>query len=274
MSHSTHGQQIQSMENDYVSESEMSLQYFTPPQSGGSSNPSQPDFLPIQQTGHPLNYASDSTNVQQQISSHSPSSFITCLWADCQAQFSALPDLVTHVNMCHLQAPEVSPIDAISCLWADCTSYPTMDSLPGPSSGHVLDGAIGALTNHLLHDHLGLPNSSVLAPPKNTAPLSAGEAAEHTPPSTCSSHSSLRSTPTPPDGSTDTHCCRWSECGQSFDTCDSLTAHITGEHVGSGRARYECFWAGCCRNGERGFISKQKICRHLQVRDLPSLFDS
>lgn len=63
------------------------------------------------------------------------------------------------------------------------------------------------------------------------------------------------------------HECRWKDCDhRSFSTCDELTAHITEVHIGGGRAHYECFWDGCTRNGDQGFQSKQKICRHVQVR--------
>jgi hypothetical protein len=63
-------------------------------------------------------------------------------------------------------------------------------------------------------------------------------------------------------------CCHWtgcSEAGFDFGSSDSLTAHITAQHVGSGKKTYDCFWDGCDRNGEKSFPSKQKILRHLQV---------
>ena len=68
------------------------------------------------------------------------------------------------------------------------------------------------------------------------------------------------------DCATADHPCRWLDCQERFTTCEALMAHITAEHVGSGRNHYGCFWDGCGRNGNKGFKSKQKICRHLQVR--------
>ncbi|EIW79243.1 hypothetical protein CONPUDRAFT_127181 [Coniophora puteana RWD-64-598 SS2] len=64
-------------------------------------------------------------------------------------------------------------------------------------------------------------------------------------------------------------------CYKTFPTSAALTQHIAEAHVGSGKARYECFWQGCNRNsglgdgtggsGENeGFGSKQKIMRHIQ----------
>ncbi|GAW08152.1 zinc finger protein 169 [Lentinula edodes] len=60
------------------------------------------------------------------------------------------------------------------------------------------------------------------------------------------------------------HMCRWNGCGLTFDSCDDLTTHLTQAHVGSGKPHYDCYWGECVRNGQSGFTSKQKICRHLQ----------
>lgn len=65
-----------------------------------------------------------------------------------------------------------------------------------------------------------------------------------------------------------THRCLWQGCEMAFSSGEELTAHLTDIHVGGGKAQYECFWAECGRNGESGFGSKQKICRHLQVCQL------
>jgi hypothetical protein len=70
-----------------------------------------------------------------------------------------------------------------------------------------------------------------------------------------------------------TFCCHWTGCpvpGLDFGSSDNLTAHITTQHVGSGKKTYDCFWDACDRNGEKSFPSKQKILRHLQVCFSPS----
>ncbi|RXW22145.1 hypothetical protein EST38_g3724 [Candolleomyces aberdarensis] len=64
--------------------------------------------------------------------------------------------------------------------------------------------------------------------------------------------------------SNEIHLCNWLDCEACFSSSAELTEHLTAEHVGGGKARYDCFWKGCDRHGERGFSSKQKICRHLQ----------
>jgi len=68
------------------------------------------------------------------------------------------------------------------------------------------------------------------------------------------------------DCATSDHPCKWLYCQERFTSCEALMTHITAEHVGGGKNHYGCFWDGCGRNGENEFKSKQKICRHLQVR--------
>ena len=68
------------------------------------------------------------------------------------------------------------------------------------------------------------------------------------------------------DCATTDHPCKWLGCQERFTSCETLMTHITAEHVGGGKNHYGCFWDGCGRNGENEFKSKQKICRHLQVR--------
>ena len=47
--------------------------------------------------------------------------------------------------------------------------------------------------------------------------------------------------------------------------------HLSLDHVGSGKAVYECQWEGCERacdadgEGGRGFAQRQKVMRHLQT---------
>jgi len=211
-------------------------------------------------------------------------SMVTCMWGNCNASFSSLPDLVGHVNLQHLRIPLPAPplsthssgiqqhdpnpsMEALSCLWGDCNLYPSPDSIPGPSSGYQFDTALSILASHLFQDHLGLPDnipiSNVLAiqlpAPFDTAP----SIGIPTPPDSASTSSSESSGPVFHECS-GTHVCNWQSCSQTFMSCDELTAHITSVHVGAGKAHYECFWGGCKRYGDHGFSSKQKICRHIQ----------
>jgi hypothetical protein len=137
----------------------------------------------------------------------------------------------------------------LSCLWADCNVYPS-------ASRNQLDSAADVLATHLLQDHLGLPPREFL--------LGSGSREDE--------RTSITSTSQVPQRELTVlchagiHICRWRLCEQICSTCEELTEHIIAVHVGSGKAHYECFWGDCSRNGDRGFSSKQKICRHLQVR--------
>ena len=225
-----------------------------------------------------------------------------CQWGGCFASFSTLAELVGHVNLQHLRigtatsepaappaihssqqgssAPSaahpttngLSP-DGLSCMWADCQLYPSPQSIPGPSTGNTLDSALGVLASHLLEDHLGLPLRSPKheqAPkPAQNVDIQAPAPAPAAPDVVSEVPGGMYSPPTPlPEhdcSASPVHVCRWEGCTASYPTCNELTAHITAEHVGAGKAHYECHWEGCARHGEKGFSSKQKILRHLQV---------
>ena len=214
-----------------------------------------------------------------------------------------MAELVGHVNLQHLRLPGSGPVPSqnnnpvpsalqsadktnnplqntdFSCLWADCQQYPDASAIPGSSTSNPMDSALGILANHLLHDHLGL-SSPLLPQPQQQADITKSISPSTTwspeptplvspPESSKSSTLSPSGPPTPApehDCSSPSHVCRWIGCGQSFMTCDELTAHITANHVGGGKNHYDCYWEGCTRHGDSGFASKQKICRHLQVR--------
>jgi hypothetical protein len=242
---------------------------------------------------HRINNAPDAMT-----SDHSQPSSLSCMWGDCHKTFSSRSELVGHVNDQHLRLqtspPELSMVDLpqaqtletqnqnqlnlhdnntnLSCLWADCNLFPSVDSLPGPSSGNQVDAALDFLATHLLQDHLGFQTHENL--------LDYSDASDHLPKlQECDVQSgkqspSITPPPMPSESVQDeslhecmgTHVCRWKSCGQTFSSCDQLTDHIVVFHIGTRKAHYECFWADCNRNGERGFPSKQKISRHLQVR--------
>ena len=163
-----------------------------------------------------------------------------------------------------------------------------------------LDDALSSLAGHLLHDHLGLQggrrdhtvittNDGTLAdaglpnPVPNLEqdmemraeeqrsgnkdqgmPLARSAKQELNKPENEDQHPMTVEvkSPTPTMGAE--KCC-WRGCELSFASVDDLMNHLTTEHVGSGKNHYECFWSGCERNGQNGFGSKQKVCRHLQV---------
>lgn len=90
----------------------------------------------------------------------------------------------------------------------------------------------------------------------------------HSHPSSSSSSLSLSTTPLAPlPSSTGTHPCRWKGCTLLFETSSELMSHLSIDHVGSGKAHYECLWEGCERaeEGGKGFAQRQKVMRHLQT---------
>jgi hypothetical protein len=174
------------------------------------------------------------------------------------------------------------------------------------SGDQALDDALNSLAGHLFHDHLGLhdepggshnvmtinpttPSSAeVILPIPSSDPRqdvemrdeeqtldnkqriipSGGNAKQDDANKTMGEQrrSTTREDQTPPPEMGGSRKCCWRECERSFSSVDGLMNHLTAEHVGSGKNHYECFWKDCERNGEKGFSSKQKVCRHLQVR--------
>ncbi|TFK39991.1 hypothetical protein BDQ12DRAFT_629145 [Crucibulum laeve] len=107
----------------------------------------------------------------------SSSSMLTCMWANCNATFASLSDLVGHVNLEHLRPPSTPPQltipnlllqqrqiehTRITCLWRDCN----LSSSPGSTtSDEQVDAMRAMLASHLLQDHLGLSNHPHQSPP-------------------------------------------------------------------------------------------------------------
>ena len=252
--------------------------------SGSSVASGSSGFLSVPTTSSSDHYTPSFDNLPPPTMTDQHSPMLTCMWGNCNASFYSLSDLVGHVNLQHLRLP--NPVsrpsdhpssiqqhlqnmstDSLSCLWGDCNAYPSPNSIPGPSSSSEtpFDAALTILASHLFQDHLGLPNDVSFAHrPANAPPVTVEATSDAAPDSSPTS-------PSEPQGSamhecSGTHACHWKFCTQTFMSCDGLTAHITSAHVGAGKAHYECFWDGCKRNGGQGFASKQKICRHLQVR--------
>jgi hypothetical protein len=231
----------------------------------------------------------------------------TCLWNGCGCGFSSLDELITHVNISHLRAYSSQILEPVadlssymrlnpdtlelSCQWDNCHSTP-------PDSSSLGMDALNLLAGHLFHDHLGLqdgPGDHTVITANHAIPVP--DVAQDTemraeeqrldnknqgmpltrnvkqdeisePKNEGRPTTAEVKTSTPPVGITEK--CRWRGCEGSFANVDDLMNHLTAVHVGSGKNHYECLWNGCERNGQNGFGSKQKVCRHLQVRICPS----
>lgn len=194
----------------------------------------------------------------------------------------------------------------LACQWNDCPGFtaptPAEDG-DIPDSAAVYNAA-EVIAHHVQNDHLGVEHASAmqalnyLMSIPHVCPLSRfskpvlsqeQEQSEQTPQpvhhqteAPQPQHQALSPSPSSPSLSrlgldndheaecdectTGAHRCHWKNCTETYPTVDALTEHITAAHVGGGKAHYDCFWNDCPRNGEKGFSSKQKICRHIQVR--------
>ncbi|KAH8832653.1 hypothetical protein DL96DRAFT_669965 [Flagelloscypha sp. PMI_526] len=225
--------------------------------------------------------------------------FIRCLWSECNETFSNTHQLAAHVTLKHINAlenlgtsapapighqhhasaaPQPGALPAlydqlmspghIQCLWKDCDSLPdTIMSVAGPSTQTHPPPPMEVLMSHLLQDHLRLPvnaapnggNFRGMFPFDVPSPL--GRQISPTSPMSNSPTFDLGTTP---EVDNRIYICHWENCGRVCDNSETLNHHIVEKHVGSGKAHYDCHWAGCDRHGAKGFASKQKVCRHIQ----------
>lgn len=193
---------------------------------------------------------------------------------------------------CHVAPPSLTlssttQQSVLQCPWSDCSIVPA----PVDTGTADFNASLCALASHLFFDHLHLPTQTSpgdlfsLPPPLSPESVTASTLTNLASPSSRASPSPsapstpLLSTPVPQTrkgkekaaattddlSSSNTHTCGWADCGQVFTTSASLTDHLSAEHVGRGKASYDCHWAGCSRHGPKhGFSSKQKVLRHLQ----------
>jgi hypothetical protein len=185
-----------------------------------------------------------------------------CLWNGCSYTFPTSEELVAHVNAAHLWwatqpalNATLNTADPTGCMWDHCTTYPTIGSIPGTSRSTSYQPLATVLTEHLIHDHLGLFENPAI---ENFSANQQGN---------MDVDLATNSLPTPEQEMTCTlsHLCHWKGCHKAFHGCSELHEHLISEHLGSGKTRYECHWDACPRHGDRGFSSKQKVLRHLQV---------
>ncbi|KAF7797258.1 hypothetical protein EIP86_008451 [Pleurotus ostreatoroseus] len=212
----------------------------------------------------------DTRQQQQPFDASNP---LSCLWANCQVYptpasvpgpssgnqtGNLLGVLANHLLQDHLGLSMRPPSASVPSLSHDALGF---QQQPQP---------------HHAHQHMHHTQQHAQVTPEQ-AQQNPQQALQQTPPpidTTDPEHDFSRDspasgplTPAPEHDCSEPHAhvCRWKDCGQSFASCDALTAHITSTHVGSGKAHYDCYWDNCQRHGDNGFASKQKICRHLQV---------
>lgn len=188
-----------------------------------------------------------------------------CLWGNCDdTSFFSVSDsdqFLNHLLSVHLQT---SPMEWQSYQAPQIQSTgqfePSMVNTLAISSAPSSASTSTSASSSLLSSPASKASAPAELPPDDAVARQAAatqpQVEDHVSVSGCTSAA----------GGQHVHECRWKDCEHpSFSTCDELTAHITEVHIGGGRAHYECFWDGCTRNGDQGFQSKQKICRHVQV---------
>jgi len=234
----------------------------------------------------PHHPASPHLSIPQQFDP-SPSLNFGCEWGNCQSSFNSLPNLIDHLNYDHLQINahagpslheqqqhqqyphtlDLLPSSEISCQWHHCREPAYHMATPAALYNHLMNEHLKSLANDLS----SMDSDRAVANPYPTSPVESPTSVRRQP-SQEQIHlpepvvEDLKPKPLTSESPTDSrHPCRWKGCTLEFDSYDSLTTHINSSHIGGGKAHYECFWEGCSRNGQQGFQSKQKICRHVQV---------
>ncbi|KAF8982236.1 zinc-finger protein [Entomortierella lignicola] len=165
---------------------------------------------------------------------------IRCMWNGCTAEFLSQEDLLPHVSQLHMS---MIGNDHALCLWESCAT-------------EQLDAS--KLLQHLRADHHIVPSSIAAYEPEllHPEPKTSSSKAQ-----TCTINSS-----TVHDSASqeEQHHCRWKGCNRVFVNFDSLTTHLSEDHIGMGKSQYVCEWEGCEREG-RGFGQRQKAMRHIQT---------
>ncbi|KAG0004468.1 zinc-finger protein [Entomortierella chlamydospora] len=161
---------------------------------------------------------------------------IRCMWNGCTAEFMSQEDLLPHVSQLHMPLIDNDPA---LCLWESCATEQ-------PDSSKLL--------HHLRADHHIVPPSGITSESELLRPE----------PKIGSSKATNSSAGHDSDSQVEQHYCRWKGCNRVFVNFDSLTTHLSEDHIGMGKSQYVCEWEGCERNG-RGFGQRQKAMRHIQT---------
>ncbi|KAF9580187.1 small nuclear RNA activating complex, polypeptide 3 [Lunasporangiospora selenospora] len=196
---------------------------------------------------------------------------IRCLWSGCTAEFISPDDLLPHLSELHL--PLVGNDHAL-CLWESCaTEQIDADKLlqhlrsdhhivpPQHQHQHQHQHQQQHLYSHNQQQDMNHTLGITKLMP-GTLPTTVVQPIAHRPLQATVASAS----PVKPSGSKDKeqHLCHWKGCSRSFPNYDSLTSHLSEDHIGTGKSEYVCEWEGCDRNG-RGFGQRQKAMRHIQT---------
>ncbi|KAI8597909.1 hypothetical protein EDD21DRAFT_384119 [Dissophora ornata] len=165
---------------------------------------------------------------------------IRCLWTGCTAEFLSQDDLLPHVSQLHVPMVEE---DHPHCHWGSCaTEQPDGNKLLQhlKADHHIVQPSTALSGTDILRPEPKIPFAAVTKWQADTI-LHEQESAQE-----------------------EQHFCKWKGCDRVFANFDSLTSHLSEDHIGMGKSEYVCGWEGCERNG-RGFGQRQKAMRHIQT---------
>ncbi|KAG0299642.1 small nuclear RNA activating complex, polypeptide 3 [Dissophora globulifera] len=171
---------------------------------------------------------------------------IRCLWEGCTAAFLSQDDLLPHVSQLHV--PMIQEEDHPHCHWGTCV---TEQQDPDKLLQHL------RADHHIVPMSSAIPGTDILRPEPKLPSLQ--QSVDHR--LDWNESSSVETDDTLQE---EQHYCGWKGCNRVFSNFDSLTSHLSEDHIGTGKSEYVCDWEGCERNG-RGFGQRQKAMRHIQT---------
>lgn len=232
-----------------------------------------------------LSFPSSSTDSKHLPTFQPTSTLFACHWDGCQSTFAQKEDLTRHVTRDHLGCSVWPPSNSQS---------PSSD--PTPHSVSTFSSPAPAAQNASITlpdwaqqlDFLPFSDSTFVSAPSSSWPAFPAQSHQawdplpfQTPPVSTTAvstpdlsllapaASTSQSSTTDDEGTPTTqmqlelHQCQWENCEEIFDSSAALMAHVS-DHLGSGKAHYECRWRGCDRAaGGKGFTQRQKAIRHL-----------
>ncbi|KAF9898515.1 zinc-finger protein [Lobosporangium transversale] len=229
---------------------------------------------------------------------------VRCHWTGCLAELDTLTDLLNHLSFHHVSPMQNNSGVPLLCQWDSCwTQHNGINHLLWHLRNHHINPAFPATSLPAtpmfqsspyiemdMHEYSTTSSSSSFAF-SNVAIAAAAAAATTTAGISAADHHhnpSMWGVPSPeamqyiikqePHQMTPSqelhlqqqqqqqqlHPCLWRGCKLSFPQFESLTAHLSEEHIGMGKSEYICEWANCDRQG-RGFGQRQKAMRHIQT---------
>ncbi|KAF8975709.1 zinc-finger protein [Entomortierella lignicola] len=194
---------------------------------------------------------------------------IYCQWGSCWSQHINVDQLLWHLRVHHNIIPTSMPqlnqqIPQAQFVEMDIHSYPVSVS---PSSSYTPSQPTSSSSSLAFPSSSSFPPTSIAVPATMTGnsslwSASSTEVMEYI----IKQEESFDLSPS--QGlllqQEQYHPCLWRGCKLYFTQFETLTSHLSEEHIGMGKSEYICEWTNCDRQG-RGFSQRQKAMRHIQT---------